>query len=203
MQGKKIPRLYANVRLSLSSIDKTCKGTPEEEEFLSIPGLLLQYCECRKLSELRTPGMAHVESYALPVNWTGMAQRTLNAIHEINSLGIVLTSYNNNAIFRRENGNNEPYIIDFAEALFKEDLIESWIKAHRERSGLAATEYPHWRREVGFWEMAKVYRNPQSIAEAFFIQFSGCELPDYSNIIEEIRLLALREESQNIQTLGE
>ncbi|KAG9498565.1 hypothetical protein J7337_009373 [Fusarium musae] len=201
IQGTKIPRLYANVRIPLSFIDRGWKATPEEEEFLCVPGILLQYYRCRKLSELRLPGMVHVESGELRVLWAGLAQRTVDAIHEINRFGIVLRSYNNNAIFRIENDNDEPCIIDFAEALFKEDLIEAWIKGLRERRGLlAATEYPPWQREVGYWEMVKVYRNPQSIAEAFFIQFSKCALPDYPTIIEGITVQALGGASQNIQT---
>ncbi|PNP61554.1 hypothetical protein FNYG_13704 [Fusarium nygamai] len=197
MQGTKIPRLYANVRIPLSVIDKGGKATPEEEEFLCIPGLLLQYYDCRKLSDLQLPGMAQIASGQLHVTWAGLAQRAVNAVHEINDLGILLRNYNNNAIFKRENGNDEPYIIDFAEAVFKEDLIEAWIKA-RERRGLAATAYPPWERDVDYWETAKNYRNLQAIADAFCIhlrrhgiRFLGFGLPDYQTIIKEIRWRAL------------
>ncbi|KAF5590326.1 serine threonine kinase fnkB [Fusarium pseudoanthophilum] len=182
IQGTKIPHLYANVRIPLSFIDKDYKATPEEEEFLYVPGILLQYYECQKLSELYLPGMAHAE-------WARLAQRTVNAIHDINRFGIVFSNYNNNAIFRREN--DEPYIIDFAEALFTKDLIEAWIKGLRQRRGSEVTDYPPWRMDVGYWEMVKVYRNPQSFADAFFTQLSGCTLPDYPRIIEEITLGAL------------
>ncbi|KAF5623633.1 uncharacterized protein FTJAE_10578 [Fusarium tjaetaba] len=186
IQGTKIPRLYANVGIPLSFIDKEYKATPEEEEFLYVPGILLQYYDCRKLSELYLPGMAHAE-------WAGLAQRTVNAIDDINRFGIVFSNYNNNAIFRREN--DEPYIIDFAEALFTKDLIEAWIKGLRQRRGSEVADYPPWRMDVGYWEMVKVYRNPQSFAEAFFTQLSGCTLPDYPTIIAETTVRALGEGS--------
>ncbi|KAF5982628.1 hypothetical protein FCOIX_3620 [Fusarium coicis] len=195
MQGTKIPRLYANVRISLSTIDKRCKGTPEEKEFLSIPGLLLQHCDCRRLSELRLPGMAQIESGKLRNIWANLAQQAVYAIQEINFLGILLRSYNNNAIFRRENGIDNPYIIDFAEAVFKEDLIEAWNKERRETRG---AEYSPWKIDVKYWETAKSYGNPAAFDEAFKkylwsqdIYGSGCWLPAYLTIKKQIWLLAM------------
>ncbi|KAG5802067.1 hypothetical protein H9Q71_013348 [Fusarium xylarioides] len=204
MQGTKIPRIYANVRIPLSVIDKGGQATPEEEEYLSVPGILLQYYECRNLCDLQFPGRVQIESDPLHFKWASLAQRAVDAIHEINDLGIILRSYNNNAIFKRQNGNEEPYIIDFAEVVFKEDLIEDLIKA-RERAGFAVAEYLPWQREVRYWEMAKSYGNPAAISEAFRthlrnlqVSYLGCKMPNYEKIIDEI----MRQcgESQNIQT---
>ncbi|KAF5688827.1 hypothetical protein FDENT_4653 [Fusarium denticulatum] len=197
MQGAKIPRLYANVRLSLSVIDGGGRTTPEEEEFLCIPGLLLQYCDCHRLRDLHFPGMVQIESDRLHVKWAGLAERAVEAIHEINCLGILLRSYNNNAIFKTENGNDKPYIIDFAEAVFKEDLIEDCIK-EGERKGLAAIEYPPWKRDIDYWETAKIYGNPAAFERVFRVHlwtlevyYLGCRLPDYPMIIREIMWRAL------------
>ncbi|KAF5579675.1 kinase-like domain-containing protein [Fusarium pseudocircinatum] len=207
MQGTKIPRLYANVRLSLSVIDGGRRATPEEEEFLCIPGLLLQYCDCRRLRDLHFPGTAQIESDQLHVKWAGLAQRTVDAIHEINAMGILFRSYNNNAIFKIENG-SDSIIIDFAEAVFKEDLIETWIE-RRERRGFAATESPPWRRDIKYWEEAKSCGNPAAFDKAFRIHLWTLDiyyllirLPDYHEIIGVIRGLALVGLSQNIQTQG-
>ncbi|KAH7144938.1 hypothetical protein DER46DRAFT_666902 [Fusarium sp. MPI-SDFR-AT-0072] len=213
MQGSEIPRLYAHVHFPLSVVDPGADRDPESEEFLCVHGLLLQYIPGPKLKYLPKPRVAEILYKPLQDALTALAQRAVDAMYEINKFGILLKKNSNNVIV--ENNNNvsidspkKLYIIDLAGTVFKEDLVEIWIKK-RETSDLVATEDLPWHMDIEYWEKAKRDRNPEALAQDFnmYLLRVGvfgvqCKIPDYQEIIAQLRLRLQNGELQSIQTNG-
>ncbi|KAF5539263.1 kinase-like domain-containing protein [Fusarium mexicanum] len=197
MQGREIPRLYANVRIPLSVVHPGAgKATPDEEEFLCVPGLLLQYSACNKLNDLQLPWQNPTASEQAHRDWSALTERAVNAMDQINEFGVILKNYSNNVMFKNANGVLEPYIIDFAQAALKEDLVDYLI---RERN-MEATDFPPQQREIMYWNKAKDYGNPASVDQAFSDHdglHMPCQLPDYEARIKEIRQQGQSRKSQN------
>ncbi|EMT69923.1 hypothetical protein FOC4_g10008364 [Fusarium odoratissimum] len=215
MQGNEIPRLYAHVRIPLSVVDPDVEGVDtESEEFLCVHGLLLQYIPGLRLSHLPTPGLAQIIDKPVHDALAELAQRAVDAMYEINKFGILLKTNSNDVILQQRNNvavdsPERPYIIDFAEAVFKEDLVEIWIK-QRETNDLVATEDPPWHMDIEYWVEAKRNSNPEALAQDFNmyllrvgISEVQCKTPDYQEIIAQLRLRFQNGELQSIQTQGD
>ncbi|KAH7474957.1 hypothetical protein BFJ63_vAg4522 [Fusarium oxysporum f. sp. narcissi] len=215
MQGNEIPRLYAHVRIPLSVVDPDVEGVgTESEEFLCVHGLLLQYIPGLRLSHLPTPGLAQIIDKPVHDALAELAQRAVDAMYEINKFGILLKTNSNDVILQQRNNvavdsPERPYIIDFAEAVFKEDLVEIWIK-QRETNDLVATEDPPWHMDIEYWVEAKRNSNPEALAQDFNmyllrvgISEVQCKTPDYQEIIAQLRLRFQNGELQSIQTQGD
>uniref|UniRef100_A0A0D2XYN7 Protein kinase domain-containing protein n=1 Tax=Fusarium oxysporum (strain Fo5176) TaxID=660025 RepID=A0A0D2XYN7_FUSOF len=215
MQGNEIPRLYAHVRIPLSVVDPDVEGVgTESEEFLCVHGLLLQYIPGLRLSHLPTPGLAQIIDKPVHDALAELVQRAVDAMYEINKFGILLKTNSNDVILQQRNNvavdsPERPYIIDFAEAVFKEDLVEIWIK-QRETNDLVATEDPPWHMDIEYWVEAKRNSNPEALAQDFNmyllrvgISEVQCKTPDYQEIIAQLRLRFQNGELQSIQTQGD
>ncbi|ENH70457.1 hypothetical protein FOC1_g10012386 [Fusarium oxysporum f. sp. cubense race 1] len=207
MQGNEIPRLYAHVRISLSVVEPGAEGVDtESEEFLCVHGLLLQYIPGPQLKYFPEPGIAQILDKPLHDALRALAQRAVDAMYEINKFGILLKKNSNNVSV---DSPRKPCIIDFAEAVFKEDLVEIWIK-QRETSDLVATEDLPWHMDIEYWEEAKRDSNPEALAKDFNLYLFRvgvfgvqCKIPDYQEIIAQLRLRLQNGELQSIQTQGD
>ncbi|KAF5990065.1 hypothetical protein FBULB1_296 [Fusarium bulbicola] len=141
LQGDDIPRLFAHVRIPHASIDHGARDDDVQwDEFFCVHGLLLEHIEGPKLRDWPTRDTA---TKALKT----VAQRAALAMDRINKLGILLEKYSNNVIVK--DGYRDPLIFDFAEAVFKKDLVKIKIK-QLDTSKLVATEDLGHRMDIAY-----------------------------------------------------
>ncbi|KAF4948630.1 hypothetical protein FGADI_9534 [Fusarium gaditjirri] len=134
IQGNQIPRLYAHVRIPVSFVGPgSSDGTAESEQFLCVHGLLLEYI----------PGPQFKDWVNRPnIGLTALAQRAVNSIFLINDLGVLVQKCCDDVIVADDNnasvgGSKKPFIVGFAEARFKKDLIMNEIKQFKPSDLLA------------------------------------------------------------------
>ncbi|KAF9773464.1 hypothetical protein IL306_008705 [Fusarium sp. DS 682] len=192
LQGKYIPRLYAHVRLPPPEIDADALTDMESEDYLRVHGVLMQYIPGFELRNL---------TKSLPVpsdisEWTAIAQRAVDAAHEINKRGVILQdSGPRNVMVNRVA--KIPFIIDFAQCWFKQDLIALWKE--KGYGGLDEDENEAedggiWNPEVEYWRRARMHNNPGSIGLVLNTYLRNAKIaeldityPDYETIISDVK----------------
>ncbi|KAF5982630.1 hypothetical protein FCOIX_3622 [Fusarium coicis] len=126
-QGKKIPRLLAHIRIPYPTIYDRAQedGDEEWEEFYCVHGLLLEYIPGPKLGEWPKPSFA-------PDTVKAAIQSAIDSINDINASGVLVEKSTNNVIMKNKDNDNDqilvdsqkPFIVDFAKAVFYDDLCK-------------------------------------------------------------------------------
>ncbi|KAF4498752.1 hypothetical protein FAGAP_5091 [Fusarium agapanthi] len=116
------------------------------DEFLCVHGLILEHIAGPRLEDWPTPNTAAGTLKAV-------AQLAVLAMDEMNKLGVLLEKNSNNVIveggYDMSADSPEPLIVDFAEAVFKKDLVKIKIK-QLDTSKLLATEELHHRMDIAY-----------------------------------------------------
>ncbi|KAG9498563.1 hypothetical protein J7337_009371 [Fusarium musae] len=146
LQGNKIPRLLAHMRVPYPIIyDRPQEDGDEQwDEFYCVNGLLLEYIPGPKLREWPKPSFA-------PYTLKAAIQSTVDSINAINALGVLVEKCTNNVIMKDKDDDDDqmlveshkPFIVDFAKAVFCDDLYKIEISTRLLTSDLLATEDLH------------------------------------------------------------
>ncbi|KAL2131880.1 hypothetical protein VTI74DRAFT_4492 [Chaetomium olivicolor] len=140
-QGKSIPQMLAHVRLVLRD-DDIPGDLRQMTSYFEVKGVLLECIDGYNLGDIATSQLAPPD----PKEWPGIIQSAANAAHEINRRGIMLRDCApRNVVFDRRS--HIPYIIDFAQCLFKDKLVNFWYE-------MGWDDDEDWDPDVEYWEQA-------------------------------------------------
>ena len=182
LQGKSIPRMLAHVSLVLGDSD-----VPEDLQqaascYFDVKGVLLEHIEGYNLGDLTSSSQAPSD----PRHWPGIVQEAANAAHEINKRGVLMQDADpRNVVVDWRS--QRPYIVDFAQCIFKDDLMALWYEWEWGCDG-------DWDPNVEYWERASRGGDPKAIGVAMRVRLEekGVKLdsikyPDYGKIISDIK----------------
>ncbi|KAF4332342.1 serine threonine kinase fnkB [Fusarium beomiforme] len=112
IQGVLIPNMYATVLLATNV-------TPSN--YFNVNGILLQFLPGCTLYDLpQSPSAPESQQV-----WSALVQTVVDSVYEINKRGIIMEdSGPHNVIF--DVVSKKPFIVDFAECVFKDILFEVW-----------------------------------------------------------------------------
>ncbi|SCO45693.1 uncharacterized protein FFNC_10439 [Fusarium fujikuroi] len=146
LQGSRIPRLYAHVRIPHGDVPQAARDDAPWDRFLCVHGLLLEHIPGLQLEYWPTPDIAS--------NITS---------------GVLLKKTCKNVIVKEYNPRiSLPFIVDFTEAVFKEDLDELEIKKLPiSRMLFAHVQILQPGLEQAYWDKAKESRYLDLFAESF------------------------------------
>jgi hypothetical protein len=152
LQGNKIPRLLAHIRIPYPTIYDRAQedGDEQWDEFYCVHGLLLEYIPGPKLRKWPKPSFA-------PDTLKAAIQSAIDSINDINASGVLVEKSTNNVIMKNRDKDNDkmpvdsqkPFIVGFAKAVLCDDLYEIEI-TRLLTSDLLATEDLHARLKLAY-----------------------------------------------------
>ncbi|KAM0342394.1 hypothetical protein ACHAPU_009581 [Fusarium lateritium] len=190
MQGKSIPRMYAHVRLASPAIDTDGTADTDSEDYLRVYGVLMESIPGSSLWDL-----AASLPDSDPNEWSAIAQRAVDAVHDINKHGIILLDSGPRNVMVDEN-TKTPFIIDIAQCYFKDELFELWeemgLKDYEKAEDDVEDDGP-WHEEIEYWRHVRSHQNPASIGLVLSKRIQkennvelSIKYPDYEDIIADI-----------------
>lgn len=183
LQGKSMPRMYAHVRLLLPipNVPQDLLDSPDTARYFEVKGVILERVPGYPLYDLPT-------SHLAPSNmelWAGIVQAAVEAVHEIDSRGVLNNNCSPYNIVVNCNSHT-PFIIDFASCWFKEQMIQQW----KENGRMDDDDDP----DIEYWEEVVTANNEGAIGEvmtARLRQMKGLELniryPNSEKILEDMK----------------
>jgi hypothetical protein len=187
-QGISIPRMYAHVRIAPHDL-----GVPTDllqsqtAPYFEVKGVLLEVIDGYSLWDIATSPGAPGD----PQAWPAIIQAASDIAHEINKRGVIMqdSAPRNVVVDARV---QKPFIIDLAQCLFKDKLVEGWLKMGW-ADGDGDDSY-EWDPDVEYWEWVAQRHNPGSIGAPMrprLLQQKGMKLDikflDHDKILDEIR----------------
>ncbi|KAK4150041.1 hypothetical protein C8A00DRAFT_18372, partial [Chaetomidium leptoderma] len=171
IQGRSIPRMYAHVRLMLSSSDLP-PGIlqPAMARFFEVKGVLLERISGYNLEDLGTSPLALSKTE----NWGAIVQSAVDAAHDINKRGVVMNDCQPRNVMV-DGRSQMPFLIDFADCYFKDAFQERWEWDEWE-------EGEPWDPDVGYWEAAMSNNNTGGIGHRMklnLLRAKGIDLSTY------------------------
>lgn len=168
LQGKLIPRIYGHVRLrpppgetERAAAEATAASTEEMAPYLEVKGILLERISGYSLWDLHISPLAPQD----PAAWRLIVQAAIDAAETINSHGVRMddSSPHNVVVDQRT---QTPFIIDFAQCGFKEELIAMWEGLDEGDKASFQDEFDpnwEWNAEAHWWQQLHTVGNPTAI----------------------------------------
>jgi hypothetical protein len=182
LQGKLIPRMLAHVRLVAGEADISI---PEDlqgmAEYFEVKDVLLEFVDGYSLGDIATSPLAPSDPETL--HW--IIQSAADAAHEVDKHGVLMQDCSPwNVVVDKQS--QTPYIIDFAQCYFKDQLTKLWLE-----SGWDEDE--DWHPDIEYWQRVSQSQNPAAIALVAGMcvkKENGIEMvfrwPDYEGIISDV-----------------
>ncbi|KAL2193174.1 hypothetical protein P885DRAFT_46007 [Corynascus similis CBS 632.67] len=192
LQGKLIPYMYAHVCIAPSDLNIPADLLQSQNApYFEVRGVLLEVVDGYRLWDIATSQDAPAD----PKQWPAIIQTAVDAAHQINTRGILMEDCAPRNVMV-DTRLQKPFIIDFAQCLFKDKMITRWLE-----NGYADDD-DDWVPEGEYWERVRQHDNPGAIGAVMrtrLLQQKGIELdvkfPDCYKIIEEVER-AGREDQQ-------
>ncbi len=204
VQGTRIPRMYAHVRIAPANAFPDAPAdllsSPQTAPYFEVRGVLIELIDGYQLWDIANALGAPSD----PEAWPPIIQTASDAAHEINKRGIFMEDCapRNVVVDART---QKPFIIDLAQCRFKDRMVEDWREMEWD-------DDDDWDPDVEYWEQMRQSKNPADIGCVMGprlrlekgMELHGITFPDYDGIIEEIkRRKGLRAQSAGEQSLVE
>lgn len=190
IQGDTISQMYAHISLCIAPPDLL---DPSMVSYFEIKGILLQQITGFKLIDLPTAPVPQD-----PDLWQDIIQRAVNATRDINLRGVHLEdSSARNVMVDRET--YRPYIIDFAQSVFKKKLVAVRLADRCSKAELSDEEGPmdeeeEFNGDVEFLVELRTFDNTRAVGVSMAMrmeELKGAKMainyPDWEKLMEEAR----------------
>lgn len=171
-QGKLIPRIYGHIRLELhpGGLGQTVPAAaaaattayPEEmTPYLEVKGILLERISGYSLWDLPLSPLAPPD----PAAWSAIVQAAVDAVEAINRHGVMMKDSDPRNVIVDQHSQT-PFIIDFAQCCFKEEVTAMWEKIGAEEKAMFRDQFDEdweWNAEEQWWQQLHTIGNSSAI----------------------------------------
>ncbi|KAK3296393.1 uncharacterized protein B0H64DRAFT_432949 [Chaetomium fimeti] len=176
LQGEYIPRMLAHVRVIVP-----VPNVPADlGKYFELKGVLLERISGYNLGDLPISPLAPSD----PKKWPSIIQSSVNLAHKLDASGVLMgdCAPRNVIVDKRT---HMPFFIDFAQAEFKEILLQAW---HDPKD-------KGWNPEYEYWKTVATRNNPGAIGTEMKgklkkiknMELKGIVYPNYESILKEIQ----------------
>lgn len=191
LQGKSIPRVLAHICLMPEPGE--VRGDQTMAPYLEVRGILLERNTGYNLSDLPFSPLGLQD----PAAWSHIIQTAVDAAEVINRRGIRMEDCGPRKVIVHKDSQS-PLIIDFAQCVFKEDLLEIWEGLRAEEKERFRDPFDKgdwvWDPEAEWWLQLAQVDNPGAIGSVMATivrRDKGIELkfryPEYAKMALDIR----------------